>query len=658
MSFTYQIAPGTTDVSVVLRALNVANGTPNTSFAYDSAGIDLQYTRLGSATVDITEATQTVNGAHSDGGVAHIGNGYFRLDLPDAACASGVSSVLVEGTASDIVIVGCLIQLEGAVNKIYSDTTVIASDVVLAEAALSDIESSLVIVKSDLVVLDDLSSDIHSSLVITKSDLVVLDDLASDIHSSLVIAKSDLVLLTAPGDGTAGAFPANGITDQGTAQAYTHGTPSLTLRAAAGFGDDALAGSVALIYGSTQGYWQAAKIASNVGSTDVATLEAALEVEATGTISYKIFAVPPGSSVLTTAQDSKLTKIASDVVVLDAAVSDVESSLVIIKSDLIVVDDLASDIHSSLVVVKSDLVISNSDTTAIETAVATAAGNISDIESSLVIVKSDLVVITSDIGDIVVGEGGLTSDQDSKLTRIASDIIALDGPISDIESSLVIIKSDLVVHESMISDVESSLVVVKSDLVISNSDTTAIETAATTAAGNISDIESSLVIVKSDLVVITSDSAEIVVGDGGLTPTQESQLARIQSDVILLDAAVSDVESSLVIVKSDLVEIRSDTTHIESDTVAAEASLSDIESTLVIVKSDLVIHEAMISDVESSLVIVKSDLVISNSDTTAIQTKTDSLTFSQAGHVDANVQRINDVAITGDGSAGDKFDVV
>jgi len=34
----------------------------------------------------------------------------------------------------------------------------------------------------------------------------------------------------------------------------------------------------------------------------------------------------------------------------------------------------------------------------------------------------------------------------------------------------------------------------------------------------------------------------------------------------------------------------------------------------------------------------------------AVKAKTDSLTFTQAGHVDANVQRINDVAITGDGS--------
>lgn len=41
-----------------------------------------------------------------------------------------------------------------------------------------------------------------------------------------------------------------------------------------------------------------------------------------------------------------------------------------------------------------------------------------------------------------------------------------------------------------------------------------------------------------------------------------------------------------------------------------------------------------------------------------VKAKTDSLTFTQAGHVDANIQRINDVVVTGDGSSGDKFDVV
>lgn len=45
------------------------------------------------------------------------------------------------------------------------------------------------------------------------------------------------------------------------------------------------------------------------------------------------------------------------------------------------------------------------------------------------------------------------------------------------------------------------------------------------------------------------------------------------------------------------------------------------------------------------------------SDVGAIKAKTDSLTFTQAGHVDANVQRINDVVITGDGQVGTEFGV-
>ena len=41
----------------------------------------------------------------------------------------------------------------------------------------------------------------------------------------------------------------------------------------------------------------------------------------------------------------------------------------------------------------------------------------------------------------------------------------------------------------------------------------------------------------------------------------------------------------------------------------------------------------------------------------AIKAKTDSLTFTVAGQVDANVQSINDVTITGDGQSGTEFGV-
>lgn len=105
------VVAGTTDVSVFVRVLN-EDGTPKTDAAYNSAGIDIEYRRDGAASVDITEATlASASAAHSDGGFIHIGNGYCRVDLPDAACASGAAGVLVHGTMTNAVIVGCYVPL-------------------------------------------------------------------------------------------------------------------------------------------------------------------------------------------------------------------------------------------------------------------------------------------------------------------------------------------------------------------------------------------------------------------------------------------------------------------------------------------------------------------------------------------------------------------
>jgi uncharacterized protein YbjQ (UPF0145 family) len=79
---------------------------------FNTTGIDMEYRREGAASTDITEATlAALTTAHTDGGFLHIGNGYYRLDLPDAACASGVSGVLVHGTVTGMVVIGCYINL-------------------------------------------------------------------------------------------------------------------------------------------------------------------------------------------------------------------------------------------------------------------------------------------------------------------------------------------------------------------------------------------------------------------------------------------------------------------------------------------------------------------------------------------------------------------
>lgn len=95
------IKKATTDVTlyVFIADSSQTDGRGLTSLAYNSASLVASYVRpLGSRTA-ITLATQTVTGAHSDGGFVEVDStnmpGVYRLDLPDAVCATGVNSVVV-----------------------------------------------------------------------------------------------------------------------------------------------------------------------------------------------------------------------------------------------------------------------------------------------------------------------------------------------------------------------------------------------------------------------------------------------------------------------------------------------------------------------------------------------------------------------------------
>jgi len=228
-----------------------------------------------------------------------------------------------------------------------------------------------------------------------------------------------------------------------------------------------------------------------------------------------------------------------------------------------------------------------------------------DMPSSLVVIESDTAAIES-------AGGSLTAAQDSKLTQVHSDVIVVDAAVSDVESSLVIVKSDLVVIESDTTAIESA----------GGSLTTAQDSKLTEVHGDVNNIY-------SDTTVIESDTTAIESAGGSLTTAQDSKLTEIHTDVnnvysdttiivsdtttissdtAALEAAVSDVESSLVVIKSDIVVI--------------DGAVSDVESSLVVVKSDIVVLDNAVSDVESSLVVVKSDLVVVESDTTAIHSQT------------------------------------
>lgn len=91
-------------------------------------------------------------------------------------------------------------------------------------------------------------------------------------------------------------------------------------------------------------------------------------------------------------------------------------------------------------------------------------------------------------------------------------------------------------------------------------------------------------------------------------------------------------------VSADIAAVKAQTAAIETDTAeigAAGAGLTVLAT------------QASVNTIDDFL----------DTEIAAIKAKTDSLTFTVAGVVDANVQRINDVTITGDGQVGTEFGV-
>jgi len=109
---------GATDQTVYVTFLDATTGAPTSGLLFNSSGIDLEYVRTASAAVDITEVTQTAAGAHTDGGFVSVGHGRYRLDLPDAAVASGVPEVVIQGTITGYVMAPCTVALSPAVNTV------------------------------------------------------------------------------------------------------------------------------------------------------------------------------------------------------------------------------------------------------------------------------------------------------------------------------------------------------------------------------------------------------------------------------------------------------------------------------------------------------------------------------------------------------------
>ncbi len=95
------LVKGSTNVTiyVFIQDSSVTTGAGLTGLVFDSASLSASQVRPLAVRVVVTLATQTVTGAYTSGGFVEIDSsnmpGVYRLDLPDAVCASGVDSTVV-----------------------------------------------------------------------------------------------------------------------------------------------------------------------------------------------------------------------------------------------------------------------------------------------------------------------------------------------------------------------------------------------------------------------------------------------------------------------------------------------------------------------------------------------------------------------------------
>lgn len=193
-----------TDVTVYLFAQDSSKttGVGLTGLAYNTASLTAYYVRpLGSATAITLASLAAVDTAHTDGGFKEIDAtnmpGVYRLDLPDAVCATGVPSavVMLKG-ATNLAPIVLEIQLtDFDLNTAF--TSALVADAVLDEATSGHTSAG------------SFSKAVTDILADTGTDGVVVASLATDSITAAAL-KAD-----------AGAEIADAILDEVVVGSYT-----------------------------------------------------------------------------------------------------------------------------------------------------------------------------------------------------------------------------------------------------------------------------------------------------------------------------------------------------------------------------------------------------------------------------------------------------
>lgn len=133
-----RVAAGSVDQSVVIRIVDDVAGTPEEGVTSASGGLALWYWRMGGVVTALTESDlAAIDSAHADGGIKHADDGYYRVDIPDAAFAANAARVTIGGTVTGMVVIGVVVEIGPVVANAVQVEGSDATDAITAAATAS-----------------------------------------------------------------------------------------------------------------------------------------------------------------------------------------------------------------------------------------------------------------------------------------------------------------------------------------------------------------------------------------------------------------------------------------------------------------------------------------------------------------------------------------
>ena len=516
------------------------------------------------------------------------------------------ASGLTAGQASD------LAAIESELIVTHSETTAIQT------WGLGSVASDTAAIESELIV-------VHSETTHLQSDTAAIEIDTGNIYSDTTALEEAVILFS----GTADSGSTTTLVDAALTEADTDYWAGVRVL----FTSGNLAGQVREITAFTPG-------------SDQITFSPAT-TQAVATHTYRIIQGVAASG-LTAGQASDLAAIESELII-------VHSETTVIASDTLVIESDTTAIEAALIMF-SGTADSGSTTTLVDAALTEAdtdywvgvrllftsgniAGQVREITAftpgSDTVTFSPATTQAVATQDYVIVQGvaasGLTAGQASDLAAIESELIVVHSETTHLQSDTAAIEIDTGNIYSDTTHIHSDTIVIESDTLAleeavilasgtsdSGSTTTMVDAARTegdtdywvgdrilftsgTIAGQVREITAftpgtdTITFSPATTQAVATQDYRIIQGvaASGLTAGQASDLAAIESELIVVHSDTAAIESELIevhsettAVQTDTGNIYSDTTHIHSDTIEISSDTAAIESELILVHSE------------------------------------------------------------------------